>query len=245
MKSGLLTAGTTFVSPLLVQEVFRELVMTYPSNEIELDRSDKSPPMAQQIIEAGLANMKAPDFKEGNFSTMNNNERGLAHRWGVCAGAALKEQVWLTSEVVTKERNENKDNIGAKPTIDFVVNGSLYMGLELAKNRTPKDIAVKFEKLGKEYGRHDSYIFHFVFKGTLDEARQQVEQAVPEKDKQSRVYTFVKDYNTLLCGTKIVHKGVALNLSTPLDMYPVGRVIGARHFSTLAFGALRGLRRLV
>lgn len=232
MKSGLWT-GTSFVSPLLVQEVFRELVKTTPpSKTIKLDFSGKSSPLVQQIIVAGLANMRAQDFEEDNYSYMYNNERGLAFRWGVCAGAALKEEVWLTSEVVTKD--------GA---IDFVVNGRPNLGLELARDRTPEKMLEKLKKIGKGGSSRDSYLFHFVFNGTLDEAVQQVKKF--PQDQQLRVYTFTKDCNSLLCGTKIVHSsGVVRSLlptPTPSTMHP----IGTRHFSTLAFGALRHLRRLV
>eukprot|EP01039_Chlorochromonas_danica_P013572 gene13572-15735_t len=113
------------------------------------------------------------DFEESNFSTLQNNERGLAFRWGVCGGSALKNKVWLTSEVVTEERN---GKAGAKPTIDFVVNGDLNLGLELAKDRTDEAMLDKLKKIGKGgvYSRHNSYLFHFVFKGTLEDAVRQV-----------------------------------------------------------------------
>lgn len=237
MKSGLWT-GTSFISPLLVQEVFRQLLKTFPSNEIKLDLSGKSSSVVEQIIVAGLANMRPLDFEESNFSTLDNNERGLAFRWGVCGGSALKNQVWLTSEVVTEER---KGTAGAKPTIDFVVNGDLNLGLELARDRTDVAMLNKLKKIGKGgvYSRHNSYLFHFVFNGTMEDAVRQV-NGFPI-DLQTRVYTYMKDYNALLCGTKVVRKGVVRKLPSPPSMHPTG----ARQFGTLAFGALRRLGRFV
>jgi len=236
MKSGLWT-GTNFVSPLLVQEVFRELLKASPSHQISLDLTGNSAPVAEQIIVAGLANMRPVDFEEMNFSTLDNNERGLAYRWGICAGSALKEQVWLTSEVVTEEK---KGESGAKPTIDFVVN-ELNLGLELARDRNDKAMLDKLKKIGKGgvYSRHDSYLFHFVFNGTLEDAVQEV-KGFPV-DMQSRVYTFMRDYNSLLCGPKVVRNEVVRKLASPPSLYPVG----VRQFGTLAFGALRRLRRVV
>jgi len=236
MKSGLWT-GTNFVSPLLVQEVFRELLKASPSHKISLDLTGNSAPVAEQIIVAGLANMRPMDFEEMNFSTLDNNERGLAYRWGICAGSALKEQVWLTSEVVTEEK---KGESGAKPTIDFVVN-ELNLGLELARDRNDKAMLDKLKKIGKGgvYSRHDSYLFHFVFNGTLEDAVQEV-KGFPV-DMQSRVYTFMRDYNSLLCGPKVVRNEVVRKLASPPSLYPVG----VRQFGTLAFGALRRLRRVV
>lgn len=237
MKSGFWT-GTSFISPLLAQEVFRHLLETFPSNEIKLDLSGKSSSVVEQIIVAGLANMKPLDFEESNFSTLDNNERGLAFRWGVCAGSALKNQVWLTSEVVTEER---KGTTGAKPTIDFVVNGDLNLGLELARDRTDAAMLNKLTKIGKGgvYSRRDSYLFHFVVNGTMKDAVRQVNRF--PIDLQTRVYTFMKDDNALLCGTKVVRKGVVRKLPSPPSMHPTG----ARQFGTLAFGALRRLGRFV
>lgn len=237
MKSGLWT-GTSFISPLLVQELFRQLLKTFPSKEIELDRSTMSPPMVQQIIVAGLANMRASDFEETNFSTLDNNERGLAFIWGVCGGSALKNQVWLTSEVVTEER---KGKTWAKPTIDFVVNGDLNLGLELARDRTEDAMLDKVKKIGEGgmYSRHDSYLFHFVFKGTMEDAVRQV-TGFPI-DLQTRVYTYLRNYNTLLCGTKVVQTGVVRKLPTPPSMHSTG----AKQFGTLTLGALRRLGRFL
>jgi hypothetical protein len=239
MKSGWWTE-TSFISPLLVQEVFHRLLNFFPLNvnEIKLDLSGKSAPVIQQIIVAGLANMRSLDFEESNFSTLDNNERGLAFRWGVCGSLALKNQVWLTSEVVTEER---KGMAGAKPTIDFVVNGDLNLGLELARDRTDDAMLDKLKKIGKGgvYSRHDSYLFHFLIDGTMEDAVRQV-NGFPI-DLQTRVYTYVRKYNTLLCGTKVVQKGVARMLPTPPSMHPTG----ARQFGTLTLGALRRLVRFV
>eukprot|EP01039_Chlorochromonas_danica_P002759 gene2759-3012_t len=215
-----LRTRTSFISPLLVQEVFRRLLKTFPSNEIELDLSGKSSSVVEQIIVAGLTDMLPLDFEECNFSTLEDDERGLAFRWGVCGGSALENQVWLTSEVVTEERN---GKAGAKPTIDFVVNGDLNLGLELAKDRTDEAMLDKLKKIGKGgvYSRHNSYLFHFVFKGTLEDAVRQV-NGFPI-DLQTRVYTYMRDYNTLLCGTKVVREGVVhrlLHLDPCIQLVP-------------------------
>jgi hypothetical protein len=107
---------------------------------------------------------------------------------------------------------------GAKPTIDFVVNGNLNLGLELAKDRNKKELLKKYEETieGGVYSRHDSYIFHFVFNSTLDDVIKQMKK-LPE-NIQPRVYTFMKDYNVLLCGAKVVRKRVVLKLASPPSM---------------------------
>lgn len=236
-KRGGLWTDTGFVSPLLVQELFRSQLFS-PSEKFLLDFSAKTSPVVEQVIASGFAGMKAIDFEESNFSTMENNERGLAFRWGVCCGSALKDQVWVSSEVVTDARVGQS---GAKPTIDFVVNGRLNLGLELAKDRSKNAMLDKLKKIGDGgvYGRHDSYLLHFFFKGTMDDAISQVEQ-FPRK-KQSRVYTFLKDYNALLCGTKIVRRNIVKGLAAPVSMHPTN----VKHFSSMTLGTLRRLGRIV
>ena len=117
----------------------------------------------------------------------------------------MKDQVWLTPEVVPEERIDQK---GSNPTIDLIVNGDLNLSLAVAKNRKPWEIRSKLKKVGEggAYKRHDTYVVHFVFDSTLESVEKQVQQY--PVDLQSRVYTFVKDFNTLLCGTKVVQMGV-------------------------------------
>jgi hypothetical protein len=205
--------GNAFASPILVLEVFRQLVAQGQNQKyatkFTLDLTGKTAPIVEQIIEAGLANIKATDFVEANFSSLDNNERDLASRWGTAAGSVL----------IGKS--------GARPTIDWVVNGSLNLGVELTRDRSDKAIEEKLDKTSSEgvCGRHDSFIF--VLKGTRDDAIRQV-KTLPE-NKHSRVYTFVKNCNSLLYGTKVVKEKVVRNLPNPLS----------RPFTTMTTSAMR------
>jgi hypothetical protein len=53
----------------------------------------------------------------------------------------------------------------------------LNLGLELARDRSDKAMLDKLKKIGKGgmYSRHDSYLFHFVFSGTMEAAMRQVD----------------------------------------------------------------------
>lgn len=235
-KSGLWMVND-FVSPLLKQAIFRQVVSVRPSslqNSVKLDLTSETIPVVQQIITAGLVEMEPEDFLESNFSTMDNNERSLAFRWGVCCGAALKHQVWLSNEVITKEKEGQG---GAKPTIDFLVNGKLNLGLELAKNRNPSDMLNKLKKSGEGgvYSRHNSYIFHFVFNNTLENTVKQI-RTLPS-DMQTRVYTFMKNNNALLCGTNIVQRGVVRKLPS----HPLTPSNGSKQFSTMTLTRTLGV----
>lgn len=205
LKSGLLI-DTKFVSPLSVQEVFRELVKgSHSTTEITLDFSDQSTPLAEQIICAGLADMSSLDFDEADFSRYLDRERGLAFRWGICAGLALKEQVWQSSPLFTEDPHDAS-------TMDFSVNGNVILSLGLAKDRTNEAVLDKFKKI-----RPDSFLLHFVHYSTLEAAMEDVKMFPAAM--QSRVYTFMKPYNCLLCGTNIVRSGVVRKLPTPSAMY--------------------------
>jgi hypothetical protein len=112
LKTGLWTE-MSLVSPLLVVEVLRNQLLNFPSSEITLDLTGKSSPVVEQVIVAGLTNTRPLDFEESNdFIPYYTKLRGLAFRWGISAGSALKNQVWLMSEVVTEEREEKT---GAEP----------------------------------------------------------------------------------------------------------------------------------
>lgn len=236
-KSGYIH-GRNVLSPLLIQEVFRQQVqdlqVAFP---LKLDLSGKIP-LEEQIIAAGLTNMKPADFEELNFAQLTTHETGLAFRWGFQAAAALKGQVWLSPEVVTDPK---VGEFVAKPTIDFVANGRHNLGFQLAKDRCVSDMLEKLGKIDKDgvYGRrHNCCLFHFVFKGDMKDAVNQIEKY--PTDQQQRVYTFVKHYNSLLCGTKVVRSAVVSSLPAPMTAPGVGQ---ARMFSTVAWRVVRSLGR--
>lgn len=123
-----------------------------------------------------------------------------------------------------------------------MVHRPLSLRLELARDRTDADMTelLAATATGGESHSADSYLFHFVLKGTLDDAIRQVKSLPTEK--HSRVYTFVKDGNTLLCGANAVRHSVVRRLPPTPSVHPRG---STRQFSTLAMSAIRRFGRLL
>jgi hypothetical protein len=105
-------------------------------------------------------------------------------------------------------------------------------------DRTDEPMLDKVGKGGAS-SRRDSYLFHIVVHGTMEDVVRQV-NGIPV-DKQTRVYTYMGAYNTLLCGTEVVRKGIVPKLPSPPSKHPRG----IRQFGTLTFSALRRLGRFM
>lgn len=227
-----------FTYPLVVNEVFRRRVAmsaTDANEPFELDLTGTKGPMVEQILAAGLSNMNTVDFDDVKVPTLQNPEKCVAADWALAASCVLKGQVWLASDVVAGPAKR----LGAT----WMVHRPLSLRLELARDRTDADMTelLAATATGGESHSADSYLFHFVLKGTLDDAIRQVKSLPTEE--HSRVYTFVKDGNTLLCGANTVRHSVVRRLPpTPSAVHPRG---STRQFSTMAVSAIRRFGRLL
>ena len=244
----------TFHSPLLIQQIFRQLIQNKQVAKETTMKVSSDIPVVEQIIIAGLRNMHYTEFAERYNSYVVNyfsQERGLAFRWGVSAGAALKRkgQVRLTAEVVTQSVVKTT----VPPTTNFRVysgstsssngsNGSsgsntssgsskFPICMHVAVDRSSTAMHALVDQMGDaaECGHH--YLLHFVDCTSLEGVMRNIQQF--PVCKQSHVYTFMKQHNTLLCGTNIVRKRIVPKLQLP----------SSRGFNTIT--VLRRLSRVV
>jgi hypothetical protein len=216
-----------FTSPLMTHYIFRH--MSLPPVDVvkmALDDSGKTP-YAEQIICAGLRNMKEEDFQDPNFHPRPPVENAIGFRWGQYVRGSYPN-LFFTSHSRTMV-DDHPAGPGAKPTFDFVFNGKLNLGIEILLNGNSKAVE---EHLSRFDGRDKSYknngvIFHI--DTVKNEPTIHLAEPYESDDAKNRIYTFLKKQNVLYRGSILVNKGVCKNLPTPTT----------RPFSTFAFGHLR------
>ena len=198
-----------FLSPLLTTEVFLRAKLPDEIDEIILDETQKTP-YAQQIILAGLRDMTEEDFKDALYDQVPV-ENAVGFEWGLNVRRVLPN-VWIYPQVRTKYAEHF--GRGAKPLIDFVCNGRVNTGIEIALNlkfKGKSGIFAHLERFNKDYARYskNGAVLHFET-NTHD---------APDKD-EARLYTFVKKRNELYRGSSLVQSNVARKLrSSPVRSY--------------------------
>eukprot|EP01035_Chromulina_nebulosa_P027162 gene27162-35679_t len=195
-----------FVSPLLTIEVFLRAELPDEIDEIFLDATQKTP-YAQQIILAGLRDMAEEDFEDAHFKQVPV-ENAIGFKWGFNVRKVLLN-VWIAPQVRTQYAEH--PGRGAKPLIDFVCNGRVNTGIEVALNlkflgKSGISTHLKRFNEGKDYARYskNGVVLHFDT-NTSD---------APDEN-EARLYTFVKKRNELYCGCSLVQSNVARKLPSP------------------------------
>jgi hypothetical protein len=206
-----------FSSPLMTDYIFRTLAPPLDVDEIALDDSGKTP-YAEQIICAGLRNMKDEEFRPV--------ENAISFQWGQYVRGTYPN-LFFTSH--SRTIIDDHSDPSAKPPIDFVFNGKLNLGIEMLLNGNAKSVEEHLSRFDGKYKRskEDGVIFHI---DTMNnEPTIQLGKPYESDDAKNRVYTFLKNRNVLYRGSIEVKKGVCKNLPTPTT----------RLFSTFAFSHLR------
>jgi hypothetical protein len=124
--------------------------------------------------------------------------------------------------------SEDHKGAGAKPTIKFVFNGRMNMGMALALNNSATQIKEHLGRFDGPYVRYKENGIVFHIQTATDEPTIPVDLS---ETKQKMIYTFVKKQNSLFCGLTCVRTDVSKKLRSP-----------ARSYSTFA---LRCFRRVV
>ena len=166
-------------------------------------------PYVQQIISAGLREMDKNDFLDVFYDTVRV-ENALGYRW--CDRLkSVTCTLWIDSQVRTKYHEIKTP--GAKPVIDYFINGRYNFGLELGLNLNEKEIKEHLDRFDNKYLRfqYNGYVFNFDTKTT---SRKIGDIHSYEDD---RVYTFVKHQNALYRGKKLVQRDVSIHLPSHLD----------------------------
>jgi hypothetical protein len=222
-KLGFVNNGA-FISPLLISVVFSRIVADNVPDKITLDWTEKTP-YAQQIICAGLRDMKEEDFMDAHFKLVAV-ENCVGFRWGHYVKSALCN-VFVAPQVRTKYLDHKGP--GPKPTIDFLFNGRLNIGIELALNLKADGIRDHLARFDDYYFRYKKtgHVLHFMTEG--DDPVIAMKEPYNTDEAKDCVYTFVKKRNALFRGSRLVQSNVVRLLPSP----------PARSYSTYALGCLR------
>ena len=142
-KLGVWNSQSGFVSPLIISEIFLKIVTPLKIDEEKyyLDESEKVP-YAQQIICAGLRDMTEENFQDGHYD-ITAVENALGFTWGYMVKSVIPN-IWLAPQVRTLYFEHKKS--GSKPLIDFVFNGRINMGIEIAVNQKASGIREHLER---------------------------------------------------------------------------------------------------
>ena len=222
-KLGFVNDGA-FISPLMESVVFARIPRDKFARKITLDLLEKTP-FAQQIICAGLHDMTHEDFMDANFYK-KPTENCLGYRWANCLKSALCD-VFIAPQ--TRTKYEDHRGPGPKPTIDFIFNGRLNMGLELALDLNAEGVREHLSRFDGNYNRYktNGFVFHFMTVG--DEPVIDMKEPYHTDNAKKCVYTYVKTKNALFRGSVLVKLDAVRVLPSP----PV------RSYSTHALGCLR------
>jgi hypothetical protein len=221
-KVGLWSNGH-FISPLVINQLFRNHNFDIEGEKIEL-KDPETVPYAQQVISAGLRDMKEEHFKDAHYQK-TAVENAVGFRWGFNLQACVSA-LWVAPQPRTMF--EEQTGPGRKPVIDFAFNGRMDMGIELALNVNMTSLVEHLERFDNKYKRYKTgAVFH------LDTENESV--LVPELKGKQPVYTFLKTENALYCNSERVQSNVSRFLKSP----------PARAYSTHAVGFLKSaLKRI-
>jgi hypothetical protein len=215
-----------FISPLVISELFQK-------HEVRPDRGDDGPvelkdpetmPYAQQVISAGLRDMKEEHFMDVHYhKTAVENYVGF--RWGFNVKACLPD-VWIAPQPRTM--SEEQTGRRRKPKIDFFVNGRMNMGIALALDVDMTSLDEHLGRCDNKYKRcKNGVVFH------LDTKNES--PLVTKLEGKQPVYTYLKKENALYCNSDRVQSNVSRFLPSP----------PARSYSTHAVGFLKSaLKRI-
>lgn len=225
-KFGVVRSGL-FTSPLMTNYIFRNIPSALVDNKIALDDSGKTP-HAEQIICAGLRNMKEEDFQDPNFVPRPPVENAIGFRWGQYVRGTYPN---LFFAFQSRTMTDAHFGPGAKPTIDFVFNGTLNLGIEILLNGNSKSVEEHLSRFDGKYKRYKENGIIFHIDTMKSEPTIQLEEPYQSDDAKNRIYTFLKKRNVLYRGSTLVKSSVCKNLPTPPTP--------TRSFSTFAFSHLR------
>ena len=191
-----------FLSDLFVVHVFKAIPL------VSTAKIDAKPTVLDVLV-GGLTCMRDDDFEEP-FSGNSRYEDGIGFSWGW----NVKKEI--PSLYVCPQTQVLKTSAGVKSSlVDFYFNGNLNLAVELARNRTPAQLAEKLDKFQAvqkcraNLGKSGAYacwpnfaVLHFQLYG-----KEVVFPSAPYKDSDF-FFTYHKPTNTLYQGRNVVRINV-------------------------------------
>jgi hypothetical protein len=233
-KVGIMQGGN-FISPLIISIISRRIKIA-GIEKIALDENQKTP-YAEQIISAGLRNMKESDFLDV-FVNQVPLENALGLKWHCYLISAIPNLFSATQVRAVVPKGESKDpsKPGAPPMIDFFFNGGLNLPIEVALNVSAAGLKDHLHRFDNKYSqwKESGVVFHIDTKRT--EVMIDMESPYDTNEAKNRVYTFLKQRNTLYRGSIKVRGDVSKHLPSP--------VIAGKSYSTFALRYIRRVAKL-
>jgi hypothetical protein len=209
-KMGLIINGV-FASQFIMNEVFLMMPPPKKLDIFELDYSDERKSFAEQVICAGLHHITYQDFKDLDGRTVAV-ENAISMKWGCYVTYALPNvRIYFQARTMY----EDHKGPGAKPLIDFVFNGELNLGVEVALNLDAKDIKGHLDRFKNKYKvfLENGVVLH------IDTESQEPVLIEPLEENEilnNKIYTFLVDRNVLYRGSTLIQSNVARKLRSEL-----------------------------
>ena len=229
----------SFCSPLLKQYLFHRCVKEFKNSQVKpqetilLANDVGWLEGVAQVIENGLAYMHPHNFEMPKGSPV---EDALGFHWGFqrIENLYMSPQTPADKEMVreryfTKVLKKEKFKLvpskpGRPPTVDWFLNSRLGVALECIRDGDERGIEEKFRKFQEEYKEWpNNALLNFQMAGKM------LNYDVKNKPYADRLFTFVKESNSLYRGSELCRPNVVHRLAT----MPIAR------FSTLGRMLLR------
>ncbi len=208
VKLGILYNGL-FVSPLMSNEVLDNMPPPENVEVMRLDRSRGIESCVEQIICAGFRFHYAEDFmdiKPGILAVENS----MSLKW---SSSIIHTFPTLAISYQARTVYDDHSRPCAKPLIDFVFNGGLQLGLEVALNVDANSLKEHLQRFDSKYKpfKENCVVMHVV-----DTKRSEpIEINSLDKGSKDRIYTFHTRRNALYRGSVLIRSQVSENLMSP------------------------------
>ena len=211
-RLGIYYAGA-LISPFVFNEVFAN--MEFPpendSKPVLLDESKDRMSCAEDIICAGLRYISTEDFKDLN-SDYCAVENAIAVKWGYNVRKSFSNvMMYFQARTMYGERI----GPGARPLIDFVFNGRLHLGVEVAVNLNAPGIKEHLQRF------NDKYLMLKDFGIVLHIDTMRSEPVLVDSfdnETNNKIYTFIANRNELYRGATLVKTQVSAHLRAPFEI---------------------------
>ena len=226
----------SFCSPLLKQYLFQSCVAQFryaqvaPKEKILLANDVEWLESVAQVIETGLGSMHPTNFEMPKGTPV---EDALGFYWGFQAQARIenlymspqtpadKEMIrerYLTAKLKKEKFKLVPRKRGRPPTVDWFLDNRLGVALECLRDGDEREIEDKFRKFREEYKEWPkNAVLNFQMTGKTPN------YDLKDKSYSARVFTFVKESNSLYRGSNLFRSNVVHRLAT----------MPTAHFSTL------------
>ena len=209
-KLGIIHNGA-FISPFVMNEVFLKMQCDNEVEAIKLDESKGIESCTTQLICAGLRYIRDNDFSDIKICKVAV-ENAISMKWGSNVKHALPNVMMYFQARTVYEYHGGP---GAKPLIDFVFNGRLNLGVEVAVNLNANGIKEHVQRFDDKYKllKENGVVLH------IDTKRSQpvLVQSL-DNDPNDRIYTFLTSRNELYRGSELVATQVSKHLASPFEL---------------------------